>query len=266
MPTRCSRLLGIAELRAPAAADAWTAAQATHPLTAEAARATGLPAGTPVVLGYLDVLCTGARRRPLRSEPRRRLLDRRLHRHAHALGARAPTRSSSRRSRPATPCRSRCRAASRRCSPTWRRRSTSTGSSTCAREAAGVLGHAVGREAALAALDARVLEARPGSGALPPLHPRGRRARAVRRAPARARSSPGLSTRTGFVDLVRGVYEGLAFAARDCYAAMGHAPDEVRVAGGAARSRALQTILAERAGRAGARQLAREEAGAAGAR
>ena len=43
---------------------------------------------------------------------------------------------------------------------------------------------------------------------------------------------------------MRAVYEGLCFAARDCYAAMGAAPEEVRVAGGAARSLALRRILA----------------------
>ena len=74
----------------------------------------------------------------------------------------------------------------------------------------------------------------------------------------------GLSTRTSFLDLVRAVYEGLAFAARDCYGAMGHVPDEIRVAGGAARSRALKTILAS-ALDAPVRESARQEAGAAGA-
>ena len=74
----------------------------------------------------------------------------------------------------------------------------------------------------------------------------------------------GLSTRTGFVELVRSVYEGLGLAARDCYAAMGHVPDEVRVAGGAARSRAFKTILASVLD-VPIRDVAREESGAAGA-
>ena len=43
---------------------------------------------------------------------------------------------------------------------------------------------------------------------------------------------------------MRAVYEGLCFAARDCYAAMGATPEEVRVTGGAARSLALRRILA----------------------
>ena len=74
----------------------------------------------------------------------------------------------------------------------------------------------------------------------------------------------GLSVRHSFNDLMRAVYEGLAFAARDCYAAMGPVPPEVRVTGGAARSKALRTILGAALG-ARIRTSTREEAGAAGA-
>ncbi|MCW6510902.1 FGGY-family carbohydrate kinase [Lichenifustis flavocetrariae] len=74
----------------------------------------------------------------------------------------------------------------------------------------------------------------------------------------------GLSVRHGFNDLMRAVYEGLAFAARDCYAAMGPMPPEVRVTGGAARSKALRTVLGAALGTR-IRTSTREEAGAAGA-
>ena len=53
----------------------------------------------------------------------------------------------------------------------------------------------------------------------------------------------GLSTRHGFSDLVRAVFEGLAFAARDCYSDMGALPEEIRLTGGAARSKPLRTIF-----------------------
>ncbi|TGQ61937.1 carbohydrate kinase, partial [Mesorhizobium sp. M1C.F.Ca.ET.212.01.1.1] len=53
----------------------------------------------------------------------------------------------------------------------------------------------------------------------------------------------GISSRHGYADLVRAVFEGLAFAARDCYAAMGPLPREIRLTGGAARSPALRKIL-----------------------
>lgn len=74
----------------------------------------------------------------------------------------------------------------------------------------------------------------------------------------------GLSSQTRFADLVRGVVEGLGMAMRDCYAAMGTMPDELRLTGGAARSRGLRQILSA-AVNAPVRVSAREEAGAAAA-
>jgi erythritol kinase len=74
----------------------------------------------------------------------------------------------------------------------------------------------------------------------------------------------GISSRHGYADLVRAVFEGLAFAARDCYAAMGALPCEVRLSGGAARSTALRKILGAALG-AKICTSRREEAGAAGA-
>lgn len=74
----------------------------------------------------------------------------------------------------------------------------------------------------------------------------------------------GLSMRHGFNDLVRSVVEGLALASRDCYEAAGGCPSEVRLTGGAARSRSLRAILAATLG-AKVRTSMREEAGAAGA-
>ena len=60
------------------------------------------------------------------------------------------------------------------------------------------------------------------------------------------------------------MFEGLAFAARDCYLASGSIPREVRLGGGAARSRAMRAILAA-ALDANVRTLSREELGASGA-
>lgn len=80
-----------------------------------------------------------------------------------------------------------------------------------------------------------------------------------------ARSSfIGLSTNHGFADLVRGAVEGLAMASRDCYQAMGGVPRHVTLTGGAARSDALRGTLAATLG-ASVRQSTRVEAGAAGA-
>lgn len=73
----------------------------------------------------------------------------------------------------------------------------------------------------------------------------------------------GLSTRHGYGDFLRATYEGLSFAARDCYGAMGSLPKEVRLTGGAARSREIRRILGA-ALNAQVRTSGREEAGAGG--
>ena len=132
-----------------------------------------------------------------------------------------------------------------------------------AREAAELLGHPFDRRTTLATLDARVLEARPAAAIYHPyIHEAGERGPFVD-VNARAQFI-GLSMRTSFLDLVRAVYEGLAFAARDCYGAMGHVPEEIRLAGGASRSKSFKTILAS-ALATPVRDSSRQEAGAAGA-
>ncbi len=73
----------------------------------------------------------------------------------------------------------------------------------------------------------------------------------------------GLSTRTGPGDMMRAIYEGLAFAGRDCYRALDHQPDEIRLAGGAANSALCRKILAGSVG-APVRIVERAEAGSAG--
>ena len=73
----------------------------------------------------------------------------------------------------------------------------------------------------------------------------------------------GLASHTRYADLIHAVVEGLALAMRDCYALMGPMPNELRVTGGAARSAALRKMLAA-AVNAPIRVSSREEAGAAG--
>jgi erythritol kinase len=73
----------------------------------------------------------------------------------------------------------------------------------------------------------------------------------------------GLDQDVRLMDLARGIYEGLCFAARDCYAAIGGAPALVRFTGGGARSRALRQMLAACLDRP-VRVAAHDEAGAAG--
>lgn len=74
----------------------------------------------------------------------------------------------------------------------------------------------------------------------------------------------GLSAKHRFPDLVRSVVEGLAFASRDCYLAMGDLPTQVCLTGGAARSDQLRSIFGSVLG-AVIKTSERKEAGAAGA-
>jgi len=75
----------------------------------------------------------------------------------------------------------------------------------------------------------------------------------------------GLTSESRYPDLFRAVVEGLGMAARDCYTSMGiPMPDELRLTGGATRSRALRGVLGAVVG-APTRISTREEAGAAGA-
>ncbi len=96
-------------------------------LAATAAAETLLPEGLPVSLAYLDVVCTALGGRTLRSRRRNRRLHPRFDRHAHALRADPRGRASQRgplRLHDVPADRARLRV---RCSPTWRRPSTSTG-------------------------------------------------------------------------------------------------------------------------------------------
>jgi erythritol kinase (D-erythritol 1-phosphate-forming) len=73
----------------------------------------------------------------------------------------------------------------------------------------------------------------------------------------------GLELGSSYASLMRSVYEGLCFAARDCYATMGEIPSEIRITGGAAKSEALRQILASVL-KANVKVVLRGEAGAAG--
>ena len=82
--------------------------------------------------------------------------------------------------------------------------------------------------------------------------------------PAARATLSGIDTDVGYFALARAVYEGLGLATRDCYAAMGALPSEVRVTGGGARSTTLREILSATLG-ATVRTVDRAESGAAGA-
>lgn len=73
----------------------------------------------------------------------------------------------------------------------------------------------------------------------------------------------GLTLGHRFADLVRAVVEGIGMASRDCYSAMGAIPQDIRLTGGAVRSPGLRGVLSAAIG-APVRVSGTHEAGAAG--
>nr|WP_298685019.1 FGGY-family carbohydrate kinase [uncultured Dongia sp.] len=234
----------------------------THGLTAAAAKAIGLPIGLPVSLGAVDVVCTalggglyqpgqsvgcsivGSTAMHMRYVPEAASLNLAAEPSGYTMSFPVAGAAAQMQSNMAATL-----------NIDW--------IVDIGRDAARILGKDVSRPDALAAFDALVLEARPHAEIYHPyIHEAGERGPFVD-AYARAQFI-GLTHRTGFAELVRTVYDGLVLAARDCYTAMGQLPDEIRVAGGAKRSRALKTLLASGLG-VPVRETAREEAGAAGA-
>lgn len=124
-------------------------------------------------------------------------------------------------------------------------------------------GGGVSREAVFDRFDRGVAEARPGTVLYHPFISAAGERGPFTDAFARA-SILGLEQDVRLLDLARGIYEGLCFAARDCYAAIGGAPSLIRVTGGAARSHSLRAMLAACLDRP-VQAAAQVEAGAAGA-
>jgi len=231
-------------------------------LRSDAARATGLPAGTPVALGFLDVVCTGLGGG---------LFDRggtvgctivgSTGMHMRLAMSPAHVRLNAERSgyTMAFPAPQACA----------QMQSNMAGTLNIdwlldiAREVLASADVRRSRKELLADMDERVLAAPVGRALFHPyISQAGERGPFLE--PAARAQFLGLQADVGYFALMRAVYEGLCFAARDCYAAMGPIPAEIRLAGGAARSRALRTILAAILN-APVRTAAREEAGAAGA-
>lgn len=112
-----------------------------------------------------------------------------------------------------------------------------------AEQAVTLAGHASDRAAILAALDELALATQPASAMYHPYI-----SSAGERGPftdAQARASlAGIERSLTLPGMMRSVYEGLALASADCFAAMGGAPEVITITGGASRSRALRAILA----------------------
>jgi erythritol kinase len=231
-----------------------------HPLSHEAAQTLGLRPGLPVVLGYVDVLCT-ALAAGLYDETGRggvsiigstgmhmRLADPRT------VDLLAEPSGYTMCFVPGSVARSQSNMAAT-INIDWLLDLT--------RQAVELLGHDFDRERALAAFERMVAAEKPAQALYHPYIDR-----AGERGPfmeARARAQiVGLSNAVGFSGITRSVYEGLALAARDCFASIGGPPQELRIAGGAARSRSLKQIYASVLA-VDVREADRDEAGAAGA-
>lgn len=235
--------------------------EVAHPLTEAAARATGLLAGTPVSLGYVDMVMTALGAGVHTGDPRaacstvgstgvhmraRRAED--VHLNAEGTGYVI-----------ALPVPGIVTQVQTNMAATlnidWVLRLAAELMSSPDRE--------VGPSDLVPRIEAWLAASQPGSLLYHPyISEAGERGPFVN---AKARAGfIGLSSAHRFPDLVRAVVEGLAMAMRDCYAAMGEMPGELRLTGGAARSRGLRNVLSA-AVNAPVRVSSREEAGAAGA-
>jgi erythritol kinase len=234
----------------------------SHPLSTTAASATGLPEGLPVTLGYVDVACTalaGGLYDPTGEVGFSIFGSTGMHMRYASTAAEVILNEARSGYTMCLPIDGACASLQSNMAATlnidW--------ILDIACEAAELAGARMSRKALLNGLDAKILAAPPGQAIFHPYI-----LEAGERGPfldpnARAQFI-GLSSRIGFLGLVRAVYEGLGFAARDCYAASGSAPEEVRIGGGAARSSALRAIVAA-ALDCQVRGSTREELGSAGA-
>jgi erythritol kinase len=237
-------------------------AQTYHGLTSVAAAATGLPSGLPVVLGYVDVVCSaiGGGLYDASGEIGCSILGStgmhmRMSRSADAV-ALNPACSGYTMALPGPDLYAQIQSnMAATVNIDWALEMT--------RQACAMAGFDANRQALLASVEAHVTAAPPGSALYHPYILQAGERGPFMNADARAQFT-GLSTSTTFAGLFRAVYEGLGFAARDCYSVMGQIPDEIRVTGGAARSSILLQIFADILG-ASVRRVMREETGAAGA-
>ncbi len=234
--------------------------QTTHPLTDAAARQTGLRAGTPVSLGYVDVVCTALGAGIVTDAPAACTIIGSTGMHMRAQTAEGAVLNTE-------------LTGYVMCLPLpgmiamLQSNMAATLNIDWALALAGDLAASFGapqdRASLIARIDGWMAESTPGALLYHPyISEAGERGPFVNAA-ARA-SLIGLSTRHRFPDVMRAVIEGLGLSARDCYAAMGDMPGELRLTGGAARSNALRRVLGAAVG-APTRVSSREEAGAAGA-
>lgn len=236
-------------------------AQQTHGLTASAAEATGLPQGLPVSLGYVDIMCSalGAGLHDAEARPGFTILGStgvhmRFAEDASEVNLNAD-RTGYTMAFPGS---------------AYAQLQTNMAATLNIDWLLGLACEVLASQGIdrapndlLTDLDEQIMAARPGASLFHPyISSAGERGPFTE--PAARASFTGLDQSTGWFDMVRAVYDGLAMASRDCYAEMGPIPGEIRLTGGAARSKALRSILAATLDTP-VRTVSRDEAGAAGA-
>ncbi|MCA3561182.1 MAG: carbohydrate kinase [Aestuariivirga sp.] len=236
--------------------------QVAGALTADAAALTGLKAGTPITLGYVDVLCTGlggglydpkgetgctivgSTGMHMKIAPGAQHVKLNAELSGYTMCFPVPGMYAQIQSNMASTL-----------NIDWLL--------DVGRDVLAMQGVERSRGDLLEGLDGRIMKAKPARAIYHPYISQAGERGPVMEPAARAMFT-GLELGMGFAGLMRSVFEGLCFASRDCYSAMGDIPREVRVTGGAARSQALRVILASVL-KAPVRSVQREEAGAAGA-
>ncbi|MGQ3215245.1 FGGY-family carbohydrate kinase [Shinella sp.] len=235
--------------------------ETTHPLTAEAAAASGLRAGTPVCLGYVD-MCMTALGAGVRSEGRNAACS--------AIGSTGVHLLAKSVSDVVLNAERTGYVIALPIPGVVTQVQTNMGATInldwllqLGADLLGEFGVTVGLNGMIGRVDAWFAASKPGNILYHPyISEAGERGPFVN---ARARANfTGLTSRHRYPDLVRAVVEGLGMATRDCYSAMGALPSELRVSGGAARSASIRGTLGAALG-APVRVSTREEAGAAGA-
>ncbi len=252
--------LGLAHLRhlLPPIVDG---SREAHGLTADAAKATGLPQGLPVVLGLIDVMCSaiGAGICDPAAEPGLTVLGSTgVHmRYARDADSVVLNEAQSGYTMPIP-------------GGAFAQMQTNMAATLNIDWALGIASEILRAEGVerraedlLAGVDRKVLAARPGAAMFHPYISSAGERGPFTEPDARA-SFTGLDQSTGWFEMLRAVYDGLVLAARDCYAALGETPGEIRVTGGAARSPIIRQLLAAALNRP-VRAIAQPEAGAAGA-
>lgn len=232
-----------------------------HPMTADAAKATGLVAGTPIVLGYVDMAMT-ALGAGVRTEEKgsacsiigstgvhmfsKEARDVQLNSHGTGYVICLPV--------PGVVTEVQTNMAAT-LNIDW--------ALSVAGELVAEFGASVSHQDLVDHMDIWLAASEPGQIVYHPyISEAGERGPFVDAA-ARA-SLIGLNATQRFPDIIRAIVEGLGMAAQDCYRAMGALPQELRLTGGASRSHALRQILAA-AINVPVRLSTREEAGSAGA-